>query len=134
MPHARIVGSLAVLSGLLLALAACTTEGDEQATEGTPAATAGGANIEVSLSEFAIEMPESVPAGVIAFDVGNVGSMPHNFEIEGESVEEVLPEDVQPGDSATLEVELAPGTYTVYCPIGNHREQGMERQLEVTGG
>ena len=122
----------AVVASLTLALAACApTEEDEGASEGTPVPGAA-ADVEVLLSEFTIEMPDSVPAGRVAFEVSNSGSMAHNFEVEGEGIEEVLDDDLQPGDTETLTVELAPGTYTVYCPIGNHRDQGMEVQLVVT--
>ena len=122
----------AALATLAIALAACApTEEDEGASEGTPAPGAA-ADVEVLLSEFTIEMPDSVPAGTVAFEVSNTGSMAHNFEVEGEGIEEVLDDDLQPGDTETLTVELTPGTYTVYCPIGNHRDQGMEVQLEVT--
>ena len=40
-------------------------------------------------------------------------------------------DSLQPGDSETLTANLQPGTYTVYCPVGNHREQGMEMTITV---
>lgn len=105
---------------------------------GTPAsATAdhgGAAEVPVSLTEFAIDMPTSLPAGPVVFTIRNDGSAPHNFVIEGDGVEGRLPARVAPGTSATLELDLPAGTYTVYCPVGNgaHRAQGMELTLTVT--
>ena len=29
---------------------------------------------------------------------------------------------------------LAPGTYEVYCPVGNHEDEGMRLELTVTEG
>jgi uncharacterized cupredoxin-like copper-binding protein len=121
-----VLGAMA----LGMVLVACETEGDDTTTEGTPPAE--GTAVEVVLSEFTIEMPTSVPAGSVAFDIANSGAMAHNFEIEGEGIEESLDEDLDPNQAESLTVELAAGTYTVYCPIGDHREQGMEVQLEVT--
>jgi uncharacterized cupredoxin-like copper-binding protein len=114
-----------------VAIAACETETDENTTEGTPPAE--GAAVEVVLTEFAIDMPTSVPAGTVSFDIANSGEMAHNFEIEGGGLEESLDEDLGPNQAETLTVELEAGTYTVYCPIGDHREQGMEVELQVTG-
>jgi uncharacterized cupredoxin-like copper-binding protein len=28
---------------------------------------------------------------------------------------------------------LKAGTYQVYCPVGNHRSQGMDMKITVTG-
>ncbi len=88
--------------------------------------------VAVSLVEWAIDMPAELAAGPTVFDITNDGTIRHNFEIEGEGLEESLARNLQPGESDTLEVDLAPGTYTVYCPVGNgsHRGEGME--LEVT--
>ena len=122
-------GGAALIVGL--ALAGCETERDENTTEGTPPAE--GAAVEVVLTEFAIDMPSSVPAGTVSFDIANSGEMAHNFEIEGQGVEESLDEDIGPNQAETLTVELEAGTYVVYCPIGDHRGQGMEVELQVTG-
>ena len=95
----------------------------------SPAAMGG---VEVSLVDFAIEMETEVAAGTVTFNITNNGQAPHNFEIEGNGVEAVLEENLEPGESATLEVELAAGTYRVYCPVGQHAANGMELELTVT--
>ena len=100
---------------------------------GTPTGAAG-CLVEVTETEFAIEMPDTLPAGPVTFRVTNAGTIEHNFEVEGQGIEEELPANLQPGESGTLEVDLEPGTYEVYCPVGNHEAQGMRVELTVTEG
>jgi uncharacterized cupredoxin-like copper-binding protein len=119
-----VVAALAAF-GAALVITACAP-----ADDGGSAAQ----EVEVGLTEFEIDMPASVAAGDVTFNISNMGTFPHNFEIEGEGVEEVLPEDLAPGESGTLEVTLEPGTYTIYCPVEGHRGEGMETELEVTDG
>ena len=90
------------------------------------------APVNVSLVEHQIDMPASIPAGTVTFNITNNGTEEHSFEIEGNGIEEGLGANLQPGESGTLTVDLAPGTFTVYCPVGDHRAQGMELQLTVT--
>jgi uncharacterized cupredoxin-like copper-binding protein len=103
---------------------------------GTPAAAAGGTTmmageqVPVSLMEFAITMPQTLPAGSVTFAVTNDGTVTHSFEIEGNGIEQSLPNQLAPGEAGMLTVDLTPGTYEVYCPVDGHRAQGM--QLEVT--
>jgi hypothetical protein len=42
---------------------------------------------------------------------------------------------IQPGASATLTLTLPPGTYEVYCPVGedSHKKLGMETHLKLVG-
>lgn len=104
--------------------------------QGTPmAATEGdtmmaGDEVRVSLMEFAIEMPTTLPAGPVTFAVINDGTVTHSFEIENADLEEQLETPLEPGQTGMLTVDLAPGTYEVYCPIGNHADNGM--RIEVT--
>jgi uncharacterized cupredoxin-like copper-binding protein len=107
-----------------------------EAAVGTPTAGSEGSSmiaggqVPVSLAEFAISMPTSLPAGRVTFAITNDGTMPHSFEIEGNGVEKALKNPLEPGQTDMLSVNLDPGTYTVYCPVDDHRGQGME--LEVT--
>jgi uncharacterized cupredoxin-like copper-binding protein len=107
-----------------------------EAVMGTPAAGSegstmvAGGQVPVSLAEFAISMPSTLPAGRVTFAITNDGTIAHSFEIEGNGVEKALKNPLEPGQTDMLSVNLDPGTYTVYCPIDDHRGQGME--LEVT--
>jgi uncharacterized cupredoxin-like copper-binding protein len=102
--------------------------------DATPAVSVMGETVAVSLTEFAIDMPTELPAGPTMFEITNDGTIEHNFEVEGQGIEEELPENLAPGASGTLTVDLAPGTYEVYCPVGNHENQGMLLELTVTAG
>ena len=121
---------------------AVPTEGDAvpgaDVPEASPSASpeaspmAEGNEVEVTLTEFEIQMPAELPAGPTVFLISNTGEFPHNFEIEGNGIEMELDADLQPGEEAMLEVDLQAGTYEIYCPVGNHHEQGMELELTVT--
>lgn len=87
--------------------------------------------IEVTLIDHEIEMLDEVYAGAKTFEITNEGEAVHNFEIEGQGIERVLEEDLQPGESGTLDVDLQPGEYEVYCPVGDHAERGMRMTLSV---
>jgi plastocyanin/quercetin dioxygenase-like cupin family protein len=105
---------------------------DEEDGEVEPAGEA--ATVAVELSEFEIDMPETLPAGPTTFVVTNVGTIVHNFEVEGEGIEVALDAPLSPGESASLTVDLVPGTYEVYCPVANHHDLGMVVELTVTEG
>jgi plastocyanin len=74
-----------------------------------------------------------VSAGRDTFSLQNSGQFPHNVHIEGNGVSvDVKPDGpVAGGESFTGAVTLAPGTYDVWCPVGNHRDRGMVGTLIV---
>lgn len=91
--------------------------------------------VTAKLSEWKVELSAAtVSEGPVAFRVTNSGSIPHALEVEGQGLERqtVL---LQPGSSTTLTLTLAPGTYEVYCPVGedSHKKLGMETHLKVVG-
>jgi plastocyanin len=91
------------------------------------------AAVTATLSEWTIRLSDAtVPTGPVAFTVTNGGSIPHAFEVEGHGIERETPL-IQPGASATLTLTLAPGTYEIYCPVGedSHKKLGMETHLKV---
>lgn len=111
-------------------------EDAEESADAAPAAApdAGPAVVEVSLSNFAIDMETAIPAGPVRFSITNAGAAPHNFVIEGPGINKRLANNLAPGQSGFLNVDLEPGTYTVFCPVGEgaHRANGMELELTVT--
>jgi hypothetical protein len=97
-----------------------------------PQVDKAAAPVEVRLSEYAIEMPQTLVAGPTTFLVRNAGKKIHSFKIQGPGVEELLAKPVPPQASGTLQVTLQPGEYKVYCPVGSHELKGMTRKLVVT--
>ena len=97
---------------------------------GTPTGAAG-CLVEVTETEFAIEMPDTLPAGPVTFRVTNAGTVEHNFEVEGQGIEEEFDENLPPGETRELTLDLQPGTYEVYCPVGDHGDRGMRLELTV---
>jgi hypothetical protein len=85
---------------------------------------------EVHLIEYQIHMPNTLPAGRLAFNVENGGKEDHAFEIEGNGVHQQTTV-LKRGDTTALEVTLPPGTYTVYCPVDGHKDKGMRTTVTV---
>ncbi|MGH3071211.1 MAG: cupredoxin domain-containing protein [Gaiellaceae bacterium] len=118
-----------VLIAAVLLLAGCGS--DDGADEGS---SSGGETVQITATDFRFG-PADVSveaAGETTFTLTNDGGEEHALEIEGNGLEEET-DDVPPGESATLTVELEPGEYELYCPIENHRELGMEGTLVVGG-
>jgi len=92
----------------------------------------------------------TVPAGPVAFTITNEGVKVHEFvilstdvatkdlEMNGDEVDEGAytvideAEDIQPGDTATLSVDLQPGHYALICNIKGHFRMGMFSDLQVS--
>src|SRR4051794_21452951 len=57
------------------------------------------------------------------------GSLQHTLLIDGHGGFKLV---VNHGESKAGTVNLAPGTYTIYCDVPTHRESGMQATLTVT--
>ena len=116
--------------GAIAGEAAATPEdtAETSSTEGSPEL------VDVSLTNFEIDMPTELAAGPVRFTIVNDGAAPHSFVLEGQGIRKTLANTLQPGDSARLNADLTPGTYTIFCPVGEgaHRAQGMELELTVS--
>ena len=96
-------------------------------------------DVTLRLDEWLIEPASvSVRAGEkVRFVANNTGQRPHDVHIEGQGVMmQVVPggdNHVAAGQTATFEFTFdRPGTYQMWCPVGNHREQGMQGTFMVT--
>ncbi|MDQ3549361.1 MAG: cupredoxin domain-containing protein [Chloroflexota bacterium] len=126
-----LIGALFVLALLVAGCGDDDDDGDDAGDDAGTTPAASAQTIDVTLTEFQIEMPSTIQAGPVSFVVTNEGNGTHNFEIEGEGIEAVLEANLAGGETQTLEVDLQPGTYTIICPVGNHEEQGMTTEVTV---
>jgi plastocyanin len=122
----RLLTYVTVALALPLALLACGEDGGEEAS---------GQIVEVSATEFAFD-PSTInldEAGTYTFRLTNDGQFEHALEIDGQGIEEET-DVIGGGETAEVTVDLTEGEYEIYCPVGNHREMGMEGSLVVGGG
>jgi uncharacterized cupredoxin-like copper-binding protein len=99
---------------------------------------AGGAapaanTVPVSETEFKITLPaEKFAPGKLTFTVKNAGKIPHDLVVSGPGVSGAAKTPLlSSGQSATLTVTLAAGSYTLYCSVPGHRAAGMSAKLTV---
>jgi len=97
----------------------------ELIVEGGDASTATG--VDISLTEFAVSPAEiELGAGEVTFAASNDGAIPHALVIEGEGIRVGTPDSsFAGGETQSFTVDLAPGSYEIYCPVPGHRDAGM---------
>ena len=86
---------------------------------------------DVTLSEYRIDMSQTLRPGNVELDVTNHGTMDHNFEIRGAGVKKTFTPNLKPGETRVLQLHLNPGIYDVYCPLDQHEKKGMRSKVEV---
>lgn len=132
-PTAR--GLLAALAAALLLAAGCGSDDESEGTAVTGSLSDAATTLKVTEVDFAIKPKDATveEAGTIRFEVVNRGKAPHALEIEADG-REFETDTLAPGASGTVEADLKDGTYTWYCPVGDHRERGMEGTVTVGSG
>jgi uncharacterized cupredoxin-like copper-binding protein len=129
----RLIATAAL--ALAIALAGCGGD-DDGSQESSPPSSTAAERVDVTETDFKLDPanPTIDKPGDVAFRVSNDGAVEHSLEVEGPNGESELEQSLKPGDSGTLEVKLdKPGKYEWYCPIGNHRQLGMEGEVTVGG-
>lgn len=116
------------------------------ATAGT-AATAGPVEkVTAQLGDYWVRPNmTSVPAGKVEFVARNVGKVPHELMVErmpikmdapGQPNEEAaqgMIEDMGPGESGQMTMDLQPGRYVLFCNVPGHYALGQHTMFTVTG-
>jgi uncharacterized cupredoxin-like copper-binding protein len=89
--------------------------------------------VDVTLTEYQIDMPTSLEPGWTSLRIKNVGKKDHSFKIEGHDSRKKLESELKPGQSATLQIDLRPGTYRVSCPKDDHDDdKNMKLELRLS--
>ena len=73
----------------------------------------------------------SAPAGNDTIEFDNPSSVGHDVVIEDSDGNEVARTDVITGTTTTATADLQPGSYTFFCSVDGHRDEGMEGTLTV---
>ena len=87
----------------------------------------------------------SVPAGKVTFNATNVGKVPHELMIEpmpikmdapgqpNEDAAQGMINDMGPGQSGSMTLNLKPGNYMLFCNVPGHYAMGQHTAFKVTG-
>lgn len=90
--------------------------------------------VAVQLSEYRIEMPDTVQQGQVVFSVTNAGHDEHQFSVRGHRGQRAT-HRIKPGETVELPMRLIVGEYTAFCNVRerneNHRALGMEHVIRV---
>jgi plastocyanin len=150
----KAVSTYALVSLLILAAAcrqettatdtAATTETTDTATATHPASPGGtalvpdvaaGTTVMIVVMEGSVAVQgQAIPPGPAVITVQNGGKERHNLFIEGEGISRAAGDIIDAGGTRTVDVLFRPGTYTFYCPVLNHREQGEQTQITIGTG
>lgn len=126
---AKRTRTVLVGAALLAALPVLTACGKAPAAEQKQAAQPRQ-TIEVHITDEHLEMTDSLPSGATTFHVVNSGAHPHGFGIAGPAGDKTL-DNLAPGGTADLEMDLEEGTYRVYCPLEHDHTDSMQLALHV---
>ena len=74
---------------------------------------------------------QPIPPGPAVLTIENRGTDVHNIYIEGQGISRAAGDSIPEGKSSTVDVLFKPGTYTLYCPILDHRTKGEQATITV---
>jgi plastocyanin len=129
-PHLRQL--LRAVAGLGVAAAVVGCGSDDTPGTSSPQSATPVATVRLTESEFKIDPAQLqvTKSGVVEFQVQNGGKVTHALEVEGKGARKQTG-DIPAGASASIQVELDPGSYELYCPLGSHRRKGMSASVNV---
>jgi uncharacterized cupredoxin-like copper-binding protein len=103
-------------------------------TSAATVAPGSGSKVTVGETEYKLALStHTFTAGSYTFTAVNNGKIVHSLEVDGPGVHAVTP-ILEPGQSASLSVQLQPGKYDVFCPIPGHKALGMNAEITVGAG
>jgi plastocyanin len=135
MRHITWLTALVLAAGVLTA-AGCGGDDSGGGGTGTSSSSGGGGGKALTVTADpggAIKWDKtslSAKAGSVTLKLVNDSSVPHGIEIEGNGVQEET--KIVTKSDADVTVDLKPGKYEYFCPVGNHKQLGMKGTLTVS--
>ena len=129
-----MIRTLATLAVLALALAGCGSGDESTPNAGSSGASGsgGGGGQQLALSapaDGSLKFDKTkleAKAGKVTINFDNQSkTTPHAVEIEGRQ------SDIVTASKTSVTADLKPGEYEYFCPVGDHRDQGMKGTLTV---
>jgi uncharacterized cupredoxin-like copper-binding protein len=138
----RFVALLAIGAAVAIPMVGCGGSSNDNSTSnaatqasttGGAAATGAGGTVSLTATDFKFNPSDpTVSSGDVTFNEKNDGQVTHSLEIENvNGQDKELEGTVSPGQGGTLKVNLPPGKYEFYCPVGNHKQMGMKGEITV---
>jgi plastocyanin len=92
------------------------------------------ARVQVVAREFSFTLSRlHVHAGTAVIELDNFGQDLHDLRVQRIGARHIAGLGViAPGTRGDLTVKLAPGRYSFWCSVANHRKLGMQTTLVVT--
>jgi plastocyanin len=122
----HFVIALALAAAVLL-IGGCGDDGSDSSDDGGNAVEAGAGPVNVQLRDFEFS-PDDIQAeagSTVTVELENTGSASHTFTTD------TVDEELSPGDTATVEVEVPDGGVTFVCRF--HEGQGMTGSIGPGG-
>jgi uncharacterized cupredoxin-like copper-binding protein len=87
----------------------------------------------VVLADFSITPFQAASkSGTFTLAIANRGKSPHNLTVEDQSGKMVVhTDDLKPGQSTAVSVQLPAGKYSTFCSLAGHASLGMKGTLSV---
>jgi hypothetical protein len=115
-----------------------TGTGDDPTHPASPGGTAvvpdatGGTTVVVLLEDGHLAVQtQAIPPGPAVLTVTNGGKETHNLTVEGPGVA-VTGDPLPAGNTRPIDANFQVGTYTLYCPILDHRTKGEQTTVTIT--
>lgn len=118
-----------LLIGILILAVTVACGRSVPSSNGVASGDSSTVNVVAQEFKFTLDVSQASP-GTVTFTIRNEGQMPHDFAINGNGVEAKTPH-IEPGETATLEVTLEPGSYNYECTVPGHAMLGMKGVFTV---
>ena len=128
----RRLAMLTLAAAVAIVLAGCGSGAAVTDGSSSPSATSGGQGSDVTVIAKDIKLSAAdyqASAGSVHITYRNEGSIEHTLMIDG--VDGFKLDVPANGDVDQATVQLAAGTYTIYCAVPGHRQAGMHATLTV---